>query len=138
MRILSLSLLLLLSACTTTPSGTEEEVDAQIAAEATDHCLANPELAKAWGECNVKKTIFSRMDAIGQCQMKHSKADSKDAMMLKIRLRPNGRVKDVRAEEGKAKNRGLEKCLSSVISKLKFAAPPKGVSPVIYFPFQQQ
>lgn len=137
MRILSLSLLLLLTACSTTPSGTEEELDAQ-AAEATDQCLANPELAKTWGECNVKKTIFSRMSAIGDCQMKHVKSPGQEALMLKIRLKANGKVRDVKAEDGTAKNRGLEKCLSQEISKLQFAAPPKGVSPVIYFPFQPQ
>jgi len=138
MKLLSLSLLFLLSACTTTPSATEEEIEAQIAAEATDQCLANPELAKDWGECNVKKTIFSRMDAISQCQMRHAKASSADAMMLKIRLRTNGKVRDVKAEQGKAKNKNLETCISKVIAKLQFAAPPKGVSPVIYFPIQQE
>jgi hypothetical protein len=111
-----------------------KEEDAKLA-EATDQCLAHPELAKAWGECNVKTVIFQRKGGIGQCQAKYAlKKD--ETMMLKIRLRPNGRVRNVWAEEGAPKNKDLERCLAKQISRLKFAAPPKGVSPVIYFPFQ--
>jgi len=134
MKFVSLSLLLLLAACSSTPEVTDEEQAAQVAAEATDQCLANPALAKAWGECNVKATIFGRMEGIGACQMKHGKNNA--SMMLKISVRPNGRVKGVRAEDGAAKNRPLEKCLAAEISRLHFAAPPKGVKPVIYFPYQ--
>mgnify|MGYP000296530476 CR=1 FL=1 len=57
--------------------------------------------------------------------------------MLKIRLKPNGKVRNVHADNGSARNPALEKCLSKEISQLQFAAPPKGVQPVIYFPFQQ-
>jgi len=134
MKFVSLSLLLLLSACSSAPEVTEEENAAKAAAEATEQCFANPELAKAWGECNVKKTIYGRMEGIGACQMKHGQNNA--AMMLKISVRPNGRVKEVRAEDGAAKNRPLEKCLAAEISRLHFAAPPEGVKPVIYFPYQ--
>lgn len=132
-RALSLIALLSLAACSTTPSA---EKEAEQAAEATDECLANPAMAKSWGECNVKTTIFQRADGIGQCQSKHGKAKG-ETLMLKIRLKQNGKVKNVLAEDGSAKNKPLEKCLSQEISKLQFAAPPKGVNPVIYFPFQQ-
>jgi hypothetical protein len=132
-RTLSLLALLSLAACSTTTSTQER---AEEAAEATDECLANPAMAKTWGECNVKTTIFQRAEEIGQCQAKHGKA-KEGTLMLKIRLKPNGKVRNVLAEDGSAKNKPLEKCLTQEISRLQFAAPPKGVNPVIYFPFQQ-
>lgn len=133
-RPLSLIALLSLAACSTAPS-TEDRAE-EAAAEATDECLANPAMAKSWGECNVKTTIFQRAEGIGQCQAKHGKAKG-ETLMLKIRLKQNGKVRNVWAEDGSAKNKPLEKCLSQEISRLQFAAPPKGVNPVIYFPFQQ-
>jgi hypothetical protein len=132
-RILGLLALLSLAACSSTPTIEEQE---EKAAAATDECLANPAMAKTWGECNVKATIFQRAQGIGQCQTKHAKAKG-ETLMLKIRLRQNGKVRNVWAEEGSARNRPLEKCLSKEISRLQFATPPKGVNPVIYFPFQQ-
>jgi hypothetical protein len=132
-RTLSLFALLSLAACSTAPTAQEQE---EKAAEATDLCLANPAMAKTWGECNVKTTIFQRAEGIGQCQTKHGKAKG-ETLMLKIRLKQNGKVRNVWAEDGSAKNKPLEKCLSKEISRLQFAAPPKGVNPVIYFPFQQ-
>jgi hypothetical protein len=134
-RPVSLLALLLLVSCSSTPTIEEQE---EKAAKSTDQCLANPQLAKTWGECNVKTTIFRRADAIGQCQAKHGKSNPQtETLMLKIRLRPNGKVRNVWAEDGSAKNKPLERCLSQEISRLRFAAPPKGVDPVIYFPFQQ-
>jgi hypothetical protein len=132
-RTLSFLALLSLAACSTTPSAEEQ---AEQAAQATDECLANPGLAKGWGECNVKSTIFQRAEGIGQCQAKHSKAKG-ETVMLKIRLKPNGKVRKVWADEGTARNKPLEACLAKEISGLQFSAPPKGVNPVIYFPFQQ-
>lgn len=132
-RTFSLIALLSLAACSTTPS-TEEQ--AEKAAEATDACLANPAMAKVWGECNVKTTIFQRAEGIGRCQAQHGKAKG-ETLMLKINLKKNGKVNKVWAEDGTARNKPLESCLSKEISSLQFAAPPKGVKPVIYFPFQQ-
>lgn len=134
MKIVFALCLFLLAACASQPS-TEEL--AEEAAEATDACLANPKLASSWGECNVKKTIFDNSRAIGQCQQKHAKP-SKDPLMLKIRLKASGAVHNVQAEDGSPRNKALEGCLSREIAKLKFAAPPKGANPVIYFPFVQQ
>lgn len=135
-RYLTLFAFLFLAACSSTPS--TERADEE-AAEATDACLADPRLAESWGECNVKATIFSHMEQIRSCQQRFAKGPApKEALILKIRLRPNGKVRDVFAEEGGPRNRALEACLSQEISKLRFAAPPKGVKPVIYFPFQQQ
>lgn len=132
-RTLSLIALLSLAACSSTPSAEDQ---AEKAAEATDECLANPEMAKSWGECNVKTTIFQRAGGIGQCQAKHGKAKG-ETLMLKISLKKSGKVSKVWAEDGTARNKPLESCLSKEISSLQFATPPKGVKPVIYFPFQQ-
>ena len=124
--------LFLAMACSSTP--TEQKTEEQ-AAEATDRCLANPELAKEWGECNVKTSLFAQKEGIGKCQSQFSKNPSQ-TMMLKIRLKPDGSVRRVKAEEGGPKNRNLERCLSKVVEKIRFASPPKGVKPVIYFPTQ--
>lgn len=132
---LSLLSVLLLAACSSQPSVEEQEA---AAAKATDECLADSNLAREWGECNVKRTIYSRMEAIGDCQRKfHKGSRPGDTLMLKIRVKPNGRVRDVRADENvRPVNKPLESCLSKEIGKLQFAAPPKGVKPIIYFPFQ--
>lgn len=132
---LSLLSLLFLAACASQPSVQEQE---EAAAKATDECLADSALAKEWGECNVKRTIYDRMEAIGACQRKFQKGSAKgDTLMLKIRVRPNGSVRDVRADENvRPVNKPLEACLAKEIGKLKFAAPPKGVKPIIYFPYQ--
>ena len=123
----------LLAACASSPS--REQQDAKLA-ESTDQCLADPNLAKVWGECNVKSVIYQRSDGIAQCQSKFAQSQG-GTLMLKIRLKPNGKVRRVWPENGTARNKNLEKCLSTEIAKLQFAAPPKGVDPVIYFPFQQ-
>ena len=132
---LSLISVLFLAACASQPSVEEQEA---AAAKATDECLADSALAREWGECNVKRTIYARMAAIGECQRKfHKGSRPGDTLMLKIRVRPNGRVKDVRADENvRPVNKPLESCLSKEIGKLQFAAPPQGVKPIIYFPYQ--
>lgn len=133
-----LALVLLATACSSTPMKSEEELIEEEAAAATDACLKDPALARSWGECNVKRTIFDRMDQIGACQKKHGKpakpGDVSGAMLLTIHLKQDGRVQNVKAEQ--SKNKPLEACLGKEISKLKFASPPKGVKPVIYFPYQ--
>jgi hypothetical protein len=129
-----LSAALFLAACSSsTPSA--EDLDEQ-AAESTDACLADPAAAKEWGECNVKAALFSQRESIAKCQAQHSKAPSNQTMILKIQLKADGAVRNVRAEEGGPKNRSLEKCLRRVVRKIRFAAPPAGVKPVIYFPTQ--
>jgi len=121
-----------LVSCASAP--TEEEI-AQEQPKSTNECLSNLEMAKEWGECNVKTTIFSRKKAISQCQAKHAKPNQ--TMMLKITLQPSGRVKNVRAETGSAKNRRLETCLRQAMGKLQFAVPPTGANPTIMFPVGQ-
>jgi hypothetical protein len=130
MRIITALSILILASCSAAPVQDEETR----AAEATDQCLANPELSREWGECNVKKTLFDNKEAIAGCQQRFGK--SGESIMLQIRLRPDGRVRSVEAEEGRPRNRNLERCLFREISKLRFAAPPAGVKPVVYFPLQ--
>lgn len=127
MRIsLLLSTLLIFTACASSPPPAEKEEAGSI-----DNCLAHPELADAWGECNVKKTIYDNLPRIRSC-VENSK--SKGTMMLKISLKPNGAVKSLRPEAGGPRNKLLEKCLSRAFNRVKFATPPAGVKPVIYFP----
>lgn len=132
-KILSAFLLCIFASCASSPP-TEEEL-AQEKAQATNECLSNPEMARTWGECNVKATIFSRKEEIAKCQAKHSKASQ--TMMLKISLQPSGKVKGVKAENGSAKNRRLENCLKQAMRNLQFAAPPSGATPTIMFPVGQ-
>lgn len=127
--LFSALLLSILASCASAP--TEEEI-AEGKAQETNECLSDPELAREWGECNVKTTIFSRKQEIAQCQSKHSRPNQ--SMMLKIDLLSSGRVKNVRAETGSAKNRRLENCLRQAMRKLQFAAPPAGANPTIMFP----
>ncbi len=135
MRSLLLCFLLLVSCSSSEPSPEAEEA---ASIENTDNCLANSELARQWGECNVKHTIYGGRSGIGNCHRKFGRdPKSADTTILKIRLLPTGKVRDVKAEEAGPRNKSLENCLSQVIAKLQFAAPPKGVKPVIYVPFQQ-
>lgn len=137
MRVLSLLCLsLLLVACSSTKDEilTEEQEEAQAAA--TEECLEHPELAKGWGECNIKRTIFDRIPQIRACYEKGSKNfDFHGDLILKIRVRPTGKVRDVKVEEASLKNKMLSSCLVKEIGKLQFAKPPKGINPVIFYPF---
>lgn len=78
------------------------------------------------------------MAAIGTCQRTHGRnVKAGDALMLKIRIKPDGSVRDVKADESvRPTNKKLEACLGKEIAKLKFAKPPRGVKPIVYFPFQ--
>ncbi len=137
MRLVPLLLLsFALAACSTTKDDilTDDQEEAQAAA--TEECLNNPELAKSWGECNIKRTIFQRLPKIRSCYEKEGKkADYHGDLILKIRVRPTGFVRDVKVEEASLKNKMLSSCLVKEISKLQFAKPPKGINPVIFYPF---
>lgn len=129
---LALGLTLSFAACSSSPSGPDID-ETENAAPSTDECLAKPALAETWGECNVKKALFNRAEQIQSCHQK-SKMRAGGTLMLKITVRPNGRVRSVRPEEGGPRNKALEKCLGKALSDLRFARPPEGVKPVIYFP----
>jgi hypothetical protein len=132
MKKLFLLLPLFLIACSSAPSESPEE---ETLAQATDECLANPKLAKSWGECNVKSTIYDRMDVIMGCQTKHG-IGKRESIQFLIEVKPNGGVKKVSANKNENKNQLLEDCLKVEIGKMKFASPPKGVKPVINFPYR--
>ena len=134
-RLAAVTSLFLFAACASAPATVERD---EKQAAATDACLANPALAKRWGECNVKRVIYDHAKELGACQAQNgAEAKEGDTLMLKIRLRPDGKVRDVRADPSvRSPNRALEACLARTIVRLQFAAPPKGVKPVIYFPYQ--
>lgn len=127
--LLSLTLAML-TAC----SAPETKEEAAPADNSTDACLANPARAMEWGECNVKKTIYDNMSKLQACQSKGTTGGA--ALMLKIQVTPTGHVRRVRPESGGPRNRPLESCLKQAFASVRFAAPPKGVKPVIYFPLQ--
>lgn len=129
MKFLLVGLSLLLFSCAGSKPESEEETVPGIGAEA---CLEKPELAKAWGECNVKKTIYDRRVQIASC-VKENKG--KKESVLNLKLQPDGKVKEVEFEES-AKYKRAVPCLKKEFSKLKFAAPPKGVNPVIMYPME--
>ena len=105
--------------------------------QATETCLNSPEQWKAWGECNVKKTIFDQLPKIQTCYEagEGQENDVKGDLILEIHLRPSGWVRKVEIREGSLKNPLLSGCLIKEIGKLKFAKPPKDSKPVIHFPF---
>lgn len=137
-RVLLLSFLVL-PACASVDLEKKHEEEAAAAAEATDTCIANPALAQKWGECNVKSTIYNSRAAIGACQRRFAKEKASGAaLMLKIRIGAEGAVKDVTVDDSvHPANKRLESCLTREIRKLRFAAPPKGVKPIVYYPYVQ-
>ncbi len=132
MKLALLFLSFLLISCA---SSSPEVEDSERLAEATDSCLADPQLAKAWGDCNVKTTIYDRMDVIMACQTQHG-SGKRDSIQFEIEVNAKGGVKKVGATNNLNKNLPLESCLKKEIEKMKFAAPPKGVKPVIQFPYR--
>jgi hypothetical protein len=132
MKIVFLFLSFLLISCA---ASNPESEDSERRAEATDSCLADPEQAKSWGDCNVKTTIYDRMDVIMACQTKHG-SSVRDSIQFEIEVNAKGGVKKVGAVSNQNKNLALESCLKKEIAKMKFAAPPKGAKPVIQFPYR--
>ena len=128
--ILVLSLLLTLAACSGSQPAVEEE--SHEASQSIDTCLSQPELANSWGECNVKKTIYDNLGKVRTCHAKNRAV--KGTAMLKFRLRPNGQVRSLHLDQGGTRDKKLAACLSQAFSKVRFAPPPKGVKPTIFFP----
>lgn len=114
---------------------THEEQDANTAK--TKNCLEHPELAAAWGECNVRKVIYEKVPKIRACyeKEKDKNYDKSGDLLLKIHVRSNGRVRDVQIAEGSLKNKMIAGCLLKELQKARFARPPVNLQPVIYFPF---
>lgn len=121
-RTLYLILALGIIGCAGSPTD-DEEVGAET-------CLENPALAKKWGECNVKKTIYDRRKKLDAC-VKYTKQPQES--ILKIKLFANGKVQNVVFEDSLGEKKSA-KCLKREFLKMKFAPPPSGVNPTIMYP----
>jgi hypothetical protein len=135
MRFLPLVMVLALTACSSsTERAPEAPLTEEQAAEQTDQCLDNPELARSWGDCNVKHTLFLEADALAACRKNAPKAKS-GVLQFELQVKADGKVRSAKAKS-KSKFPKLEKCLVGVMKKLQFAAPPSGKEPVITVPYQ--
>jgi hypothetical protein len=138
MRAIILLAPLLLFACSgsTPPPPPERAADAnaadQAAAAQTEQCLDNPELAKTWGDCNVKSTVYLASEQLGKCRVASPKA--KGTVSFQLRIKPDGTVKSARALGGKHGKH--TSCVARVFRKLKFAPPPQGKEAPITVPYQ--
>lgn len=131
-HLLTVFALVSLAACSSsTPDrATDAPKDQQEAAERTDHCLDNPELAKAWGDCNVKHTLFLESAALAKCRKSNLKA--KGTVNFQLHIAKDGHVKSVKPLGGSGKHTS---CVTKVMRGLQFAAPPAGKEPVITIPY---
>lgn len=134
MRILLAIAALALTACSSsTPQRAETaRPEEKHAAAQTDKCLDNPELAKAWGDCNVKSTVFQASADLEKCRAKAKNV--KGSVDFELRIRANGSVKHARVVNGR--HGKLTNCVAKVFKKLQFAAPPQGKEATITVPFQ--
>lgn len=126
-----LALLATLTACSSSPETVSEEASAEERSAHTDECLDNPELAKTWGDCNVKKTLFLESDALAKCRKANPKA--KGTVNFQLHVRKDGTVKSAKPVGGGGKHTF---CVVKVLKGLKFAPPPGGKEPVITIPYQ--
>jgi hypothetical protein len=135
MRALILLSLLLAGCSSSAPAPTPERADGapseeKKAASSTDACLDNPELAKSWGECNVKNTVFGAGPELEKCRKASPKA--KGAVSFELHIAPNGSVK--RAKALGAHHGKHTSCVAKVLQKLQFAPPGKDAT--ITVPYQ--
>ena len=137
--------LFIFASCSSTPEVVDEEnitnVNSDIVTGKTgsaEDCVKNPALSKVWGECNVKKTIYKRTLQIRDCLQFERSGEGKTIreLLFKIHLLPTGRVSKVFVEGVDPQEKLLSSCVVKEISRLRFAAPPAGINPVIYFPFK--
>ncbi|MGZ3658232.1 MAG: hypothetical protein ACXVB9_17980 [Bdellovibrionota bacterium] len=126
---------LTLSACSsseTTPERAAEAPDAgtKKAAAQTDQCLDNPDLSRAWGECNVKNTVFQASSQLEKCRA--ASPGAKGTVDFELHVKANGTVKSAKAKGGKHGKHTA--CVARVLKKLKFASPGKDAT--ITVPYQ--
>ena len=133
MRLYPWFAVLLLAACSSTPERAEHSApEEKKAASQTDQCLDNPDLARSWGDCNVKQTVFLASTDLAACR-KASPA-AKGTLNLELRIKGDGFVKSAKAVSGpKGK---LSACVAKVMKKLRFAPPPNGKTAKINVPYQ--
>jgi outer membrane biosynthesis protein TonB len=135
MRFFYLLPFLALAACSSAPErATEAPQTEQQAADNTDKCLDNPELARTWGDCNVKHVLFDESGSLSSCRKLAPKAKS-GALTFELQVKKDGSVKYARAKPS-SKYPKLEGCIVRVMKRLKFAAPPEGKEPMITVPYQ--
>ena len=128
MRVLVLAFLLV--GCASTDSDKSTSAPPQDESKKTDQCLDNPNLAKEWGECNVKYTVFRASDALGKCR-KASPA-AKGTVSYEVKIKADGHVKSVKRVTGP--NNKHTTCVWRVFRHLQFAAPGKEAT--ITVPYQ--
>ncbi len=133
--VLFLSLFALAACSSSTPERAENASDTeQVAAENTNNCLDNPELARTWGDCNVKHTLFDAAAPLAACRKLAPKAKAGN-LNFELQVIKGGKVKYAKAKS-KSNYPKLEACISKVLKGLKFAEPPTGKEPVITVPYQ--
>jgi hypothetical protein len=133
MRAIFFALPLILFACSSAPErASEAPAEEKHAAAQTDNCLDNPDLAKNWGECNVKHTVYMAADSFAKCRKAAPKAKG-SVVYFDLAIKSDGTVKNAKAKGGAGK---LTKCLGGVMKKLQFAQPPAGKEVTITVPYQ--
>ncbi len=127
--------LVLLAACSgSTPErANDASSEEKAAASETDDCLDNPELARTWGDCNVKHTLYSESAAFAKCRRIAPAA--KGTVTFELRVKGDGRVRGAKALGGN-KSPKLVACLTNVMKQLQFAPTPKGNDSTIQVPYQ--
>jgi hypothetical protein len=122
MRALLFTSLFLFAACSSEPSTPERADKAspeeQKAAAHTDECLDNPELAKSWGDCNVKSILYQASSKLEKC------GKGAGTVNFELRVKADGTVKSAKALGQKGKH---VSCLGHVLQGLKFARPGNDV-----------
>jgi TonB family protein len=135
-RILACLPVLLLVACSSsepTPERAETAPPAeQQAAAKTDACLDNPDLARSWGECNVKQTVYLASDQLARCRS--PKQHPKGTVNLELKVKADGHVRSARVVNGR--HGKITACVARVMKSLRFAPPPKGKEATITVPYQ--
>ena len=131
MRALCLLAVFSLTACSSSEPKLDETSSTEKAASAqTDKCLDNPDLAKEWGECNVKNTVFQASAKLEKCRM--ASPGAKGAVDYEVKVAKDGKVRSVKPLGGKHGKHTI--CVSRVLRKLQFASPGKDVT--ITVPYQ--
>jgi hypothetical protein len=129
-------LAVLLTACSSSAPTPERAAGApdeeQQAAAHTDACLDNPELARRWGDCNVKHTVYLASADLEKCRGKSPGANG--TVSFELRVAGDGSVKSAKALGG-AKGKHTA-CVAKAFRKLRFAPPPRGKAVTITVPYQ--
>jgi hypothetical protein len=132
MRALAL-LAFLLTACSSNTAAPDRAASAppaeQKAAASTDQCLDNPELARSWGDCNVKSTVYGAEADLAKCRAlaHHPKGE----VNFQLKIKADGSVRSAKVLNGR--HGKLTNCVAKVFKKLKFASPGKDVAVTVPF-----